>query len=169
LSSETNSDDQNVKIFEKTAIITTKDYINIIPKDKIIYDESGKIKEIDTKIVEDKKEFKIINNTNEKIHYRVVIEKSNKTNLNTEFIRYQLMADNDYIGPKKLNDTLWKKDKLSEALKLNGAYYTLIDSTIEAHDERSISIMLWTDYDTIPNAMQNKYFYGTIRVYAWSE
>ena len=169
LSSETNSNNQNVKTFEKTAVITTKDYINIIPKDKVVYDTSGKIKEIDAKIEETPKEFKIINNTNEKIHYRVVLEESKRTNLDTQYIRFQLMASNEYIGPKKLNDTLWKEDKIYEALKLNGTYYTLIDSTIEAHDERSISVMLWTDYDTIPNAMQNKYFYGTIRVYAWSE
>ena len=32
-----------------------------------------------------------------------------------------------------------------------------------------IKLMLWTDYDTIPNSMQNKYFYGTIRIYAWQE
>ena len=32
-----------------------------------------------------------------------------------------------------------------------------------------IRLMLWTDYDRVPNSMQNKYFYGTIRIYAWQE
>lgn len=169
LSSETNIDDENVKIFEKNAVVTTKDYINIIPKEKVVYDDSGKIKKIEVKTDEKRKEFKITNNTNEKINYRIVIEKSNKTTLDTEYIKFQLKANNNYIDPTKLSDTIWGKDKLYEALKLNGTQYILIDDTIEAYDEENISIMFWTDYDTIPNTMQNKYFYGTIKLYAWGE
>lgn len=30
-----------------------------------------------------------------------------------------------------------------------------------------ISLMLWTDYETIPNSMMNKVFLGTIKVYSW--
>ena len=29
--------------------------------------------------------------------------------------------------------------------------------------------MLWADYDTIPNSQMDKYFIGTIKVYAWTE
>ena len=32
-----------------------------------------------------------------------------------------------------------------------------------------IRLMLWTDYDRVHNSMQNKYLYGTIRIYAWQE
>ena len=169
LSDETKSKDQNAKIFEHTAVITTNDYIKIIPKEKVVYDTSGNIKIIDSKDDDEIKEFTITNNTNEKIYYRVVLEESKKTNLDTQYVRYQLMAGDDYISPTKLSDTIWQKDDVYEALKLTAKYYILIDSTIEPHDAKSISIMLWTDYDTIPNAMQNKYFYGTIRVYAWSK
>ena len=167
LSNETTNGDENVKIFEETAIITTKDYINIIPKDKVIYDNSGKVKEITSEVIDNPKEFKIINNTNEKINYRVVIEESKRTTLETQYIRYQLKTNNEYISPSKLK--IWENDKIYKALNLDGTYYILLDSTIEPHDTESISIMLWTDYDTIPNAMQNKYFYGTIKVYAWSQ
>lgn len=169
LTNETTFDDQNVKIFDHTAVITTKDYINIVPKEKVIYDSSGKIKEIDTKIEDDKKEFKIINNTNEKINYRIVIEESKRTNLDVEYIRFQLSTNNDYVSPTKLDNNIWNNDKAYQALKPKGTNYILLDSTIEPHDTENIGIMLWTDYDTIPNSMQNKYFYGTIRVYAWSE
>ena len=167
LSGETNSDGENVKVFEETAVITTPEYINIIPKDKVIFDIDGKVKKIDTKIVDDPKEFKITNNTNSKIKYRVVIEESPRTNLDTQYIRYQLSTGKDYVYPSKLK--LWEKDEAYEALKLNTTNYILISGVLEPLESENISLMFWTDYDTIPNSMQNKYFYGTIKVYAWSE
>ena len=54
-------------------------------------------------------------------------------------------------------------------MDINGKNYILLDSTIEAHASAEIKLMFWTDYETIPNSMQNKYFYGTIKVYAWTE
>ena len=167
LSGETNSDGENVKVFEETAVITTPEYINIIPKDKVIFDNDGKIKKIDTKIIDDPKEFQITNNTNDKIKYRVVIEESPKTNLDTQYIRYQLSTGKNYVYPSKLK--LWEKDEAYEALKLTTTNYILLDGVLEPLESENISLMFWTDYDTIPNSMQNKYFYGTIKVYAWSD
>ncbi len=167
LSNETTVDDENVKIFEQTAVVTTKDYINIIPKAKVIFDTNGKIKKIDTKIVDDPKEFQITNNTNERIKYRIVIEESPKTNLDTQYIRYQLSTSKTYIYPSKLKK--WTKDEAYEALKLKTTNYILVDGVLEPLETDSVSLMFWTDYDTIPNSMQNKYFYGTIKVYAWSD
>ena len=60
-------------------------------------------------------------------------------------------------------------DNITKELNIKGTNYILVESTIEPYDTDNISVMLWTDYDTIPNAMQNKYFYGTIKVYAWVE
>ena len=167
LSNETNSDSENVKVFEETAVITTDKYINIIPKDKVIFDTDGKIKKIDTKVIEEPKEFQITNNTNDRIKYRVVIEKSPKTNLDTQYIRYQLSASENYVAPSKLK--LWEHDEAYEALKLTTTNYILLDGVLEPLETTNISLMFWTDYETIPNSMQNKYFYGTIKVYAWSE
>ena len=167
LSSETTVDDENVKIFEQTAVITTDSYINIIPKEKVIFDTNGKIKKIDTKIVDDPKEFQITNNTNERIKYLIVIEESPKTNLDTQYIRYQLSTSKTYIYPSKLKK--WEKDEAYEALKLKSTNYILADGILEPLEAENISLMFWTDYDTIPNSMQNKYFYGTIKVYAWSD
>ena len=167
LSNEIISDDQNVKIFEETAVITTDDYINIVPKDKVIFDTDGKIKDIDPKVIDDPKAFEITNNTNEKINYIVVIEESPRTNLDTQYIRFQLSTSKEYISPSKLK--LWEKDKVYEALKLTSTNYILLKGTLEPLELENVSLMFWTDYDTIPNSMQNKYFYGTIKVYAWSD
>lgn len=169
LSKESNIDNELVKIFEKTAVITTKDYIAIVPKDKVMFDSLGKIKEINTDIEEDANSFKIINNTNEKLRYRVIITKSERTNLDVQYIRYQLSTKNSYISPTRLDNKIWQDDNISKALNIKGTNYILIDDTIYPHDTESISLMLWTDYDTIPNSMQDKYFYGTIRVLAWTE
>ena len=169
ITNETTFNDQNIKVFEHTAVITTNEYINIVPKEKIIYDNFGSLKEITPSIEENKKEFMIINNTNDKVTYRVVIERSPKTNLDSEYIRYQLSTNNNYVSPTKLNNNIWQNDSAYKAIQPNGTNYILLDGTIEAHDTERISIMFWTDYDTIPNSMQDKYFYGTIRVYAWTE
>ena len=72
-------------------------------------------------------------------------------------------------SPSNLNSNVWNKDALYKELDIKGTNYILIDDIIEPYDTENIELMLWTDYDTIPNAMQNKYFYGTIRLYAWTE
>ena len=170
LSKETNMYNENVKTFEKTAVVTTNDYIAIIPANKIIYDELGKIKEIDPiDIDNNNNSFKITNNTNDKLKYRVVIEESPKTDLEVQYIRYIYSTKSVTSTPSRLDTSIWKDDNVLKELNIKGTNYILIDDVIQPFDTEEISIMLWTDYDTIPNAMQNKYFYGTIKVYAWQE
>ena len=170
LSNETNIAGENVKTFENTAVIKTPDYIAIVPKDKLIYDKDGKVKEIsDVVVSDDTKGFTITNSTNETITYRVVIEKSPRTTVDVEYLRFQASAGNTYIGPAKLIDNIWEDDYVSKSLNVSGTNYILIEKTLEAHAAENVSVMFWTDYDTIPNSEQDKYFYGTIRVYAWTE
>ncbi len=167
-SKETNIDGENVKIFEKTAVITNDKYIAIVPADKVIYDDQGKVKEIEElKVSSDKNSFKIINNTNKELKYRVVIEQSERTTVNVTYLRYMISTKKGKSTPSKLKE--WPKDEVSKALDLQGTNYLLIDSTIAAQATEDVSVMLWADYDTIPNSEQDKYFYGTIKVYAWTE
>jgi len=170
LSNETNIASENVKTFEQTAVIKTPDYIAIVPKDKIVYDKEGKIQEIeDVTIPDDIKHFTITNNTNDKITYRVVLEKSSRTTVNVEYLRYQISAGSEYLGPDKLTNHIWKDDNISKSLNITGTNYILIEKSLEPFAADSVNVMLWTDYETIPNSEQDKYFYGTIRVYAWTE
>ena len=167
---ETTIDDENVKIFEVTAVVTTDKYIAIVPKDGIIFDVNGKIKELVSQIDESgMKTFKIDNNTNEDLKYRVVIEQSPRTTLDVEYVRFQLSTNSTYIKPTKLNKNVWTDDNIAQSLGAEGVNYILIDSTIYAQSSENVSLMLWTDYDTIPNSQMDKYFYGTIKVYAWTE
>ena len=170
LSNETNINEENVKTFEETGVIKTKDYIAIVPKDSVIYDKNGKIKEIKEDIIDDDNtSFNITNNTNEKIKYRVVIEQSDRTTVDTQYLRFQISNKSKYVEPTKFNDALWKEDYVYKGLNITGINYILIESSLEPFEADSINLMLWADYDTIPNSQQDKYFYGTIKVYAWTE
>lgn len=163
-----NSDE--VDIYEKTAIVKKNNKLAIVPKDNILLDTDGKllkIKELDTDNLSNT--FSVTNNTNEDLSYRVVIEKSDKSTLLTDYIKYQLSVDGTYIGPTWLNDTLWKKDKIYNELKVTKDNYILLDGTIKKYETKNISLILWTDYEKTPNAMQNKQFLGTIKIYAWTK
>ena len=163
-----NSDE--VDIYEKTAIVKKDNKLAIVPKDNILLDTDGKllkIKELDTDNLS--KTFSVTNNTNEDLSYRVVIEKSYKSTLLTDYIKYQLSVDGTYIGPTWLNDTLWKKDKIYNELKVTKNNYILLDGTIKKYETKNISLILWPDYEKTPNAMQKKQFLGTIKIYAWTK
>ncbi len=170
LANETNTGNENILFFEETAVIKTKDYTAIVPKSSVIVDKDGNLKDIDNdKDSTGKNDFTISNNTNDIVTYRIVIEKSNRTTLDTAYIKYQLSTKDDYVNPTFLNEKEWTKDKISKNLSIKGTNYILYEGKIAPRDETSIKLMLWTDYETIPNSMQDKYFYGTIKVYAWIE
>lgn len=167
LSNETNIAGENVKTFEETAVIKTDEYIAIVPKDKVIYDKNGEIKDIaDTDLDKKTDGFTVTNNTNDTITYCVVIERSPRTTVNEEYLRFLASAGNKKVGPDKLK--IWN-DEVSKALNVSKTNYILIKNSLEPYASENVNVMLWTDYDTIPNSEQDKYFYGTIKVYAWTE
>ena len=170
LTKHTDIEDEDVQIFEKNAVIKTKDYTAIVPKEGILYDKNGKIKDITSDDSStSKNDFKIINNSSKKVKYRIVIEKSPRTDLDVTYLRYQLQVKEKYYPAKKLDNDIWYQDNLSNSLGINGTNYILLDDIIEPYDTINVRLMLWTDYETTPNSMQDKYFYGTIKVYAWIE
>lgn len=170
LTEERNINNDKILKFETIAVVETKDYISIVPKNNILYNTDGSLREIIYNPLEaNTKPIKITNSTNETLKYRLVIEKSNKTNLDVAYIRYQLSVKDVRLEPTKLNANLWNDDNLTNIMSVKGTNYILLDKTLEPHDTDEIKLMLWTDYDTIPNSMQDKYFYGTIKIYAWQE
>ena len=170
LTEERKIDKDKILKFETVAVVETKDYIAIVPKNNILYDSDGSLKEIlENNIELDDAPIKITNNTNEQITYRLVIEKSNRTNLDVQYIKYQLSVGEKYIEPKRLDSEIWETDRISTSLSVSGTNYILLEKTLAPYLTDEIKIMLWTDYERIPNTMQDKYFYGTIRIYAWQE
>jgi len=170
LTEEININGDKILKFETVAVVETDEYIAIIPKDNIIYDKDGSLKDIiKNEINSEDEPIRITNNTNDTITYRLVIEKSNRTNLAVEYIRYQLSVGNNYIEPKRLDTQIWNTDAVSESLNIKGTNYILLEKTLEPMATDEIKLMLWTDYETIPNSMQDKYFYGTIKLYAYQE
>lgn len=159
-----------ITTFEKTAIIETEEWTAIVPKELVLYDSDGTFKEIIASEPKDNtNDFTITNNTNKKVKYRIVIEKSDRTNLNVNYIRYQLSVKDKYIKPTKLNNNIWEDKALASKLSAKGTNYILVESDMEPFEKVDVRFMIWTDYETIPNEMQDKYFYGTIKVYAWTK
>lgn len=168
LTRESYLNNEDIFIFDDITIVTKDNKTIITNASNVIMDSDGYIKEIINNTIEDDKfSFTISNDTNEEINYRVVIESSEKTTLDTKYMRYILSYNNIYTNPSKLEDNIWKYDKLSEKLNLNGINYILLEKSLEAYQMDEISLMLWTDYETIPNSMMNKAFLGTIKVYSW--
>lgn len=169
LTKHTNIEDEDIQIFENTAVIKTKDYIAITPSSGVLYDKDGKIKTINSSsITNDTTEFTITNNSSKRVKYRIVIEASPRTNLDMKYLRYQFQIKEKYYSPKEFNNP-WPNDSMYNLLDASGTNYILHDDIIEPFDTINVKLMLWTDYETIPNSMQNKYFYGTIKVYSWIE
>ena len=85
--SKTKDNNGSVETFETVALIETKDYMAIVDADAVLYDSDGSFKEIlESQIEEDGNNFKITNNTTDKVKYRIVIERSDRTNLDVEYI-----------------------------------------------------------------------------------
>lgn len=167
---ERNINGDKIRKFESIAIVEADGKIAIVPENNILYNSDGSLKEIlNNEITSTDEPIKITNNTNNVITYRLVIEKSNRTTLDTQYIKYQLSVGNIYIEPQRLDTKIWETDKISDSLSVTGINYILIERELEPYQTDEIKIMLWTDYETIPNTMQDKYFYGTLRIYAWQQ
>lgn len=170
LSDERNIGNDKVSKFESVSVIEGSDYIAIVPSDNVIYDSDGSLKEILDNIIDTgNNSFKIVNNTNKKIKYRLVIEKSNKTNLDLQYVKYQISVSNNYFEPARLDLKKWNNDNISDSLLVKGENYILLEKELESMDVDYIKVMFWIDYDNIPNEMQDKYFYGTLKLYSWEE
>ena len=168
LTEERNINGDKILKFETVAVVETDEYIAIVPSNNIVYNPDGSLKEIlENEIGSNDNGIKLTNNTNNTITYRLVIEKSERTNLDVQYIKYQLSVGNNYIEPKRLDSQIWNTDAVSESLNVKGTNYILLEKTLEPLATDEIKLMLWTDYDTIPNSMQDKYFYGTLKIYAY--
>lgn len=170
LAKKLNDEETTVLMFETVAYVENKDFKAIVPRDTVIFNSDGTFKEIlESKIENSGNNFSITNNTNKSVKYRIVIEKSDKSNLNEEYIRYQLSAKDKYVEPTKLNKLKWTDKALASKLSAKGINFILLEDNIEPYETIDVNLMLWTDYETIPNAMQNKVFLGTVKVYSWTE
>lgn len=170
LTEERNVGVDKVSKFESVSVVNGNGYIAIVPSNNIIYDSDGSLKEIlDNTIDAGNNTFKVINNTNKKIKYRLVIEKSDRTDLDLQYVKYQLSVSNNYIEPRRLDLQKWNVDNVSNSLNVTGENYILLERELEASAMDEIKVMFWIDYDNITNDMQDKYFYGTLRLYSWEE
>lgn len=167
LSSDSKINDIRTQIFDKTAVIDGSDYTMIVPKNKVIFNSDGSFKEILKISDTDVNKFTVSNNTDKDVKYRVVIERSDRSTFDSKYIKYRLKANDKLIDNKYLIDNIWEDDSLKSNLSAKGTNYILIDDVIKANSSVNIRLLIWSDYENMGNDMQDKYFYGTLKLYSW--
>lgn len=159
--------------FENGKVLIKKlDKYYLINKEDILYDEKGNIKTDNF----DQEELEItdfiVNNKSEvqDLKYRIVIEETNnytqyeRERLLPQYIYYKLNINGEMQQSRLLNTDIWENNNQAKSNT-----YILYEGELKASQTNNFTLGLWTDYDTIPNSMQNKSFIGTIKVYAWEE
>lgn len=132
---------------------------NFIGLNTVINDDSGIIK------------FRIGNNKNETIKYMVVLEESDRSELDASYIKYKISSSSTPLTSGNLSDRLWIDNKeLAGGLNVDGTNYILLEDSLEEYEVSDVNLLLYiTDTGTVQNEMMNRYYYGTIKVYAWIE
>ena len=153
------------------ALIEKDGEYRLVDKNDIEYDSDGNLKD-DSDNDLSFKEFTIKNNGNEKITYRLVIEETDnyagKAILDPQYIYQKVSINGDKKESQLLNKNPWSiGSNLEENQKIDKTTYILYEGEIDANKTQKVKLALWTDYDTIPNTMQDKWFIGTIKLYSW--
>lgn len=153
------------------ALIEKDGEYRLVDKNDIEYDSDGNLKD-DSDNDLSFKEFTIKNNGNEKITYRLVIEETDnyagKAILDPQYIYQKVSINGDKKEAQLLNKNPWPiGSNLEENQKIDKTTYILYEGEIDANKTQKVKLALWTDYDTIPNTMQDKWFIGTIKLYSW--
>lgn len=109
--------------------------------------------------------FSINNDTDKEYKYRIVIEDSTKSTLDTKYIKYDLkLGDTQYKYGSKVKENKW-----TDHSQIKKTTYILYESVLDSKDDIKVNLRLNIDYENIDNDNQNKYWYGTIKVYAWED
>lgn len=139
------------------------------------YDDAGNLidKSDDMSLIE----FSVKNNTDEEVlKYRVVLEETqkyntyNKERLLPEYIYYKMSVNNNIQPTNRIDNSIWEKGSVIEGdLKVKNNTYILYEGEVQTLAVDKFKLGIWLDYETLGNDMQDKWFIGTIKVYAWME
>lgn len=159
--------------FENGKVLIEKNgEYKLVEKKDIIYDSNGNI--INTNNDMNFSNFTVTNNTeNEVLKYIVVLEETSKSNnekVLPQYVYYKISV-NDKIQPSNVvNNKVWEKGStIAGDLKIKNNTYILYEGEVEKLATDKFSLGMWLDYETIGNDMQDKWFIGTLKVYAWIE
>ena len=160
--------------FGDTSLVELNNGSIIIGKnDDLTFDSLGNFIGLNTAINDDSGiiKFRIGNNKNETIKYMVVLEESERSELAASYIKYKISGSSTPLVNGNLSDKLWVDNKeLAGGLNVEGTNYILLEGSLEEYEVSDVNLLLYiVDTGTVQNEIMNKYYYGTIKVYAWIE
>lgn len=160
--------------FGDTSLVELNNGSIIIGKnDDLTFDSLGNFIGLNTTVNDDSGiiKFRIGNNKNETIKYMVVLEESERSELAASYIKYKISGSSTPLVNGNLSDKLWVDNKeLAGGLNVEGTNYILLEGSLEEYEVSDVNLLLYiVDTGTVQNEIMNKYYYGTIKVYAWIE
>lgn len=155
--------------FGDVSLVELEDGSIIIGKnDDLIFDSSGNFKDFNDDIDSDLIKFTISNNNSGNVKYVVVFEESDGSDLSVNYVQYKVRSSVSNLTGGKLANRYWSNDKLAGGLNMTGTNYVLLSGTLKEYEKIDVNLFLYVlDDGTVQNEIMDKYYYGTIKVYAW--
>lgn len=155
--------------FGDVSLVELEDGSIIIGKnDDLLFDSSGNFKDFNDDIDSDLIKFTISNNNSGNVKYVVVFEESDRSDLSVNYVQYKVRSSVSNLTGGKLANRYWSNDKLAGGLNMTGTNYVLLSGTLKEYEKIDVNLFLYVlDDGTVQNEIMDKYYYGTIKVYAW--
>ena len=155
--------------FGDVSLVELNDASIIIGKNNdLIFDSLGNFKGFNNDNDSDLIKFTVSNNNSSNVKYAVVLEESDRSELSVNYVQYKIRSSVSNLTGGKLANRYWSNDKLAGGLNMNGTNYVLLSGTLKEYEKIDVSLFLYVlDDGTVQNEIMDKYYYGTIKVYAW--
>lgn len=155
--------------FGDVSLVELDDGSIIIGKNNdLIFDSLGNFKGFNDDSDSDLIKFTVSNNNSSNVKYAVVFEESDRSELSVDYVQYKIRSSVSNLTGGKLANRYWSNDKLAGGLDMTGTNYVLLYGTLKEYEKIDVSLFLYVlDNGTVQNEIMDKYYYGTIKVYAW--
>lgn len=155
--------------FGDISLVELDDGSIIIGKNNdLIFDSLGNFKGFNVDNDSDLIKFTVSNNNSSNVKYVVVFEESDRSELSVNYVQYKVRSSVSNLTGGKLANRYWSNDKLAGGLNMTGTNYVLLSGTLKEYEKIDVSLFLYVlDDGTVQNEIMDKYYYGTIKVYAW--
>ena len=155
--------------FGDISLVELDDGSIIIGKNNdLIFDSLGNFKGFNVDNDSDLIKFTVSNNNSSNVKYVVVFEESDRSELSVNYVQYKVRSSVSNLTGGKLANRYWSNDKLAGGLDMTGTNYVLLSGTLKEYEKIDVSLFLYVlDDGTVQNEIMDKYYYGTIKVYAW--
>lgn len=155
--------------FGDISLVELDDGSIIIGKNNdLIFDSLGSFKGFNVDNDSDLIKFTVSNNNSSNVKYVVVFEESDRSELSVNYVQYKIRSSVSNLTGGKLANRYWSNDKLAGGLNMTGTNYVLLSGTLKEYEKIDVSLFLYVlDDGTVQNEIMDKYYYGTIKVYAW--